>query len=263
MIRDGISDLGERTVDALTDARESIAFTGEIGVACYDAVRHPKKVRWGDTLYYMQTCGCEALPIVMLICFLVGLILAFQSAIPLEDFGQEMLVADCIALSVVKELGVLMVGIIAAGRAGSAFAAEIGTRKVSEEVNAMITMGLDPSRFLIVPKMIAMLLVTPMLTMYGIVSAIIGGMFIGVLYLGVPLMTYYTRTIDIVTPTHLMEGLIKAVVYSVLVTAAGCRQGFKAERDSQEVGRAATDAVVSGILLIIIADAILTVLFNI
>jgi phospholipid/cholesterol/gamma-HCH transport system permease protein len=164
---------------------------------------------------------------------------------------------------VVKELGVLMVGIIAAGRAGSAFAAEIGTRKVSEEVNAMITMGLDPSRFLIVPKMIAMLLVTPMLTMYGIVSAIIGGMFIGVLYLGVPLMTYYTRTIDIVTPTHLMEGLIKAVVYSVLVTAAGCRQGFKAERDSQEGGRAATDAVVSGILLIIIADAILTVLFNI
>lgn len=245
------------------DCVSLIAFIGVTASALFAAARNPRKVRWKETLYYMDMCGSNALPITAINCFLMGLVLALQAAVQLRKFGSEILVADLVGCSIVKELGPLMVAVIATGRAGSAFAAEIGTMKVNEEIDAMTTMGFVPARFIVVPKIIAMTLVMPLLTVFGDVVGVIGGMSIGVTSLGIPFMTYYNRTINAITPMYFFEGVIKSVVFSVLIAGVGCMRGFESSKDAQGVGRSATSAVVSGIFLIVVADMIFTFLFTV
>jgi phospholipid/cholesterol/gamma-HCH transport system permease protein len=180
----------------------------------------------------------------------------------MHKFGTDLYVADMVGLSIVKELGPLMVAMICTGRAGSAFAAEISTMKVSEEIDAMVTMGFKPSRFLIIPKLLALVLVMPVLTIFGNVVGIIGGMTVGVFSLGLPVITYFNRTVLIITPRCFTEGLIKSAVFAILIAAVGCLRGLEAKNDTHGVGSAATSAVVSGIFLVIVADTLLTFLFS-
>ncbi|HCE46266.1 MAG TPA: ABC transporter permease [Lentisphaeria bacterium] len=261
-IRPAIEYTGEASLKFWKDIINILAIIGEIAEASWFAIRNPRRIRWRETLFYMDICGADALPISCMICYLMGLILGFQASLQMHKFGTDLYVADMVGLSIVKELGPLMVAMICTGRAGSAFAAEISTMKVSEEIDAMVTMGFNPSRFLIIPKLLALILVMPVLTVFGNVLGIIGGMTVGVFSLGLPVITYFNRTVLVITPRTFSEGLIKSAVFAVLIAAVGCLRGLEAKNDTHGVGSAATSAVVSGIFLVIIADTLMTYLFS-
>ena len=179
--------VGDVTCVIWKETLNLILFIGEVSSACIDAVRQPKKIRWRETLFYMNMCGSDGLPITALICLLTGIILGYQCAVQMHKYGADAFLPGLVGCSVVRELGPMMVAIVATGRAGSAFAAEIGTMKVSEEIDAMRTMGFIPERFLVIPKLIAMMLMIPMLTTIGDIMGIVGGMIVGNSALGMPL----------------------------------------------------------------------------
>ena len=254
--------LGEATYKFNEDIKNFLGFIGELFSAIYSSIRHPGKVQWTETLYYMDKTGADAVPIVFLLCFLMGAIMAFQGIVQMGRFGLSVYVANLVGLSIVKELGALMVAIICIGRAGSAFAAEIGTMKVSEELDAMETMGLDASRFLVIPKIIALVCVMPLLTIIGDVAGVLGGMVVCVLEGGVSVNEYYLGTIYAVSTSDMFEGIIKSFVFAILIASIGCLRGFEAENDAKGVGKATTSSVVSGIFLIVVADAIINAILS-
>jgi phospholipid/cholesterol/gamma-HCH transport system permease protein len=257
-----ITHLGDLSIDLGKHFMATIGYTGEFFAAICGAIRRPSTIRWRETFYYMDMCGADAFPIVSMICFLMGLILAFQGAVQLSKVGTDIYLADGVGLSIVKELGPLMVAMVSTGRAGSAFAAEIGTMKVGEEVNAMTTFGFVPSRFLFVPKFIAMLIAMPILTIFGDFVGVLGGMLVGYFQLGIPIVAYTNRTLLAIQPSHLAESLTKSITFAGIITIVGCMRGFESNDDAQGVGRSATTAVVTSIFMIIIADAFLTYLFT-
>ncbi|NOY74391.1 MAG: ABC transporter permease [Kiritimatiellaeota bacterium] len=257
-----IERLGGMGIDFGKHLLSLINHTGDFAFEVFQAIRHPSKIRWRETLYYMDICGADALPIVSVICFLMGLILGFQGALQLQKIGTDIYLADGVGLSIVKELGPLMVAMIATGRAGSAFAAEIGTMKVGEEINALTTFGFVPSRFLFIPKLLAMVVVMPLLTVFGDFIGIAGGMAVGHFKLGIPITPYVNRTLYALQNIHLAESLAKGVVFAILITIVGCVKGFESDGDAQGVGRSATSAVVTSIFLIVVADTVITYLFS-
>ena len=261
-VQDHIVHIGNLSIDVGKSFMSVVGFTGEFSASIWNAIKHPTKIRWRETFYYMDMCGADALPIVSMICFLMGLILAFQGAVQLSKVGTDIYLADAVGLSIVKELGPLIVAMISTGRAGSAFAAEIGTMKVGEEVNAMTTFGFIPSRFLFVPKFIAMVIAMPMLTVFGDFVGVLGGMVVGYFKLGIPIVAYANRTMLVIEPSHLAESLTKSIVFAIIITVVGCIRGFESDNDAQGVGRSATTAVVTSIFVVIIADAFLTYLFS-
>ena len=250
-----------RAVDGIwQDICALIIFVGELGSALAQAVRHPRRARWRDTLRIAESVGVNALPIVALIGFLMGLIMAFQAAIPLSQFGAQIFVSNLIGLAILRELGPLMTAIVVAGRSGSAFAAELGTMKVREELDALKTMGLEPVGFLVVPRVIAALLMTPLLTIFADVVGLIGGSVV-VLSLGYPLITFFNQVQFAVTYTDLLGGVAKSFAFGILVGAIGCLRGLQTQTGASAVGESATRAVVSGIILIVIADGIFSVIY--
>ena len=254
--------IGAATLGVLADARELVAFTGEVILGLVDVVRHPARVRWRDTWSYMHRTGVAALPIVSLISFLMGLITAFQAAVQLRQFGADIYIADLVGLSITRELGPLMTAIIAAGRSGAAFAAEIGTMKVSEEVDALTTMGLDRTRFLVTPKVLALVLMLPCLTLYADLVGILGGLTVASGGFDIPVIVYLRETAYAMSTWDVFSGLIKSVAFALLIAGVGCLRGFQAQTGAESVGRITTSAIVAGIFLIIVADAIFTVLFH-
>lgn len=244
------------------DCRDALAFLGELGAALAYAARNPRKVKWRETFYYMDVSGSDALPIIALLGFLVGIILAFQAVVQLQRFGVDSFVVDLVGVTIIRELGPLMVAIVVAGRSGSAFASEIGTMKVSEEIDAMVTMGFVPSRFVIVPKVLALITVMPLLTIFADIAGVAGGMAVAYFKLDISLRESYYRTLDVVNPIGITQGLIKSIIFAIIISTIGCMRGFQSKNDAQGVGRASTSAVVSGIFLIIIADALITALFS-
>ncbi len=261
-MQEQILHIGNLSIDVGKAVMSVIGFAGEFSAALYEAVRRPHKIRWRETFYYMDVCGADALPIVSMICFLMGLILAFQGAVQLSKVGTDIYLADAVGLSIIKELGPLMVAMVSTGRAGSAFAAEIGTMKVGEEVSALTTFGFVPSRFLFVPKFIAMIVTMPLLTIFGDFVGVLGGMAVGYFKLGIPILAYTSRTLLVLKPIHLAESLTKSLVFAAIITVVGCICGFESDTDAQGVGHSATKAVVSSIFVIIIADAFLTYVFS-
>ncbi len=235
-------------------------FCGDVFLAVVDAVRHPFNIRMRETLYYLEQCGVQSVPIVLLICFLLGMILAFQGALQLSKFGTEIFIVDMVSFSVLKELGPFMVAIIATGRAGSAFAAEIGTMIADEEVNALSTMGISIPRFIIIPKLIAMMIALPILSAFGDIAALLGGMFVGNIMADIPIGAYYMRTVNILDAGTFLFGIGKSVIFAVLIALIGCYHGLRSTMDAQGVGRSATNAVVSGILAVVICDALIAVI---
>ena len=238
------------------------SFVGEVCLALVYAVIHPRKVRWCETFYYMDSCGSDALPIVTVVGFLLGLVLALQGAIQLTRLGAQSMVIDLVVLALVKELGPIMIAVVATGRAGSAFAAEIGTMKVTEEVDAMVTMGFSPVRFLVVPKIVDLIIVLPLLTVIGDIAGIIGGMFVTYFKLDISIPETLYKVFELISFSDYMQGFIKSLVFALLIAGVGCMRGFEASGDAQSVGRSATSAVVSGIFLIAVANTIITVLFT-
>ena len=218
-------------------------------------------LRKREFFYYLDLCGAKSVPVVTLICFLMGSVLGLQAALQMRKVGTEIFVVDLVGFSILKEFGPLMTAMILTGRAASAFAAEIGTMKVNEEISALETMGISPVAYLVYPKLLAMLLSLPLLTVLGDITGILGGMFVGI-SIDIPLQAYWTRTITVLDPITFLLGTAKTLVFAVLITFSGCFCGFRASSDAQGVGRGATSAVVLSIFLVVVADAVVTLLYS-
>jgi phospholipid/cholesterol/gamma-HCH transport system permease protein len=255
-----VEEVGQSAVQLWDDVREVISFIGQLGLAMVKAALHPSTVRWRDTLLVAEELGVNALPIVALLSFLVGVIMAFQAAVALRQFGAEIFVANMIGLSVLREMGPLMTAIILAGRSGSAFAAEIGTMKVREEIDALKTMGLEPVRFLVVPRVLAGVVMTPVLTVFADLFGVMGGSVV-MMSLGFPLITFFNQLQSAVSYGSLVGGLVKAFAFGILIAAIGCLRGLQTETGASAVGLSTTHAVVSGIILIVITDGIFSVIY--
>ena len=257
-----IIQIGDAGFKVIADTGQLIAFIGETVYELYKALCHPKRIRKKETLYYMNLCGANAFPISVMICLLMGLILGYQSAVQMHKYGADTFLPALVGCSVVRELGPMMVAVIAAGRAGSAFAAEIATMKSSEEINAMITMGFSPWRFLVIPKLISMICMMPLITFFGDIFGIIGGMLVGTIELQMPLHASYLQTVYWVPPRFFVESIVKSVVFAVIITGICCMRGFNAGQDSLGVGKATTSSVVTSIISIIVADTLMARVFN-
>lgn len=255
-----VESLGRSTAGMLDELRRLVVFTGALTDALVWAFLHPRQVRWRDVLLVAQRAGVDALPIIGLIGFIMGLIMAFQSAVQLERFAAQIFVADAVAISLVRELGALMTAVILAGRSGSAFAAELGTMKINEEVDALTTMGLDPVRFLVVTRVVAAVAVTPILSLFFILFGLVGGAAVMV-SIGFPMVAITDRMMAAAGVVNLLGGLVKAFVFGILVAAIGCLRGLQTKSGASAVGESATSAVVSGLVLIAAADGILAVVY--
>ena len=259
--RQGIAEeIGQATVEVWRDIQILVSFVGELGAGLAYAALHPQSVRWRDALRVAEAAGVNALPIVALVSFLMGLIMAFQAAVPLRQFGAQLFIANLIGLSMLRELGPLMTAIILAGRSGSAFAAELGTMKVREEIDALKTMGLDPVRFLIVTRVVAAVCMTPLLTIFADLVGLIGGAVV-MLSLGFPLITYFHQVQYAVSYGSLVGGLVKSFAFGILVAGIGCLRGLQTKSGAASVGESTTSAVVSGIILIAITDGVFSVVY--
>lgn len=249
--------VGGNVVDIMTSLRGFVTFVGVTASAVVEAVRNPHKIRWNDTIRYMVSCGVDALPVTLLLCYLTGVILGYQAALQMKKYGADALLPALVGCAVVRELGPLMTAIVVTGRSGSAFAAEIGTMKINEELDAMKVMGLSILRFLITPKLIAMLLMIPLLTILGDIVGILGGYTVGCAELGLSSTAYLNITREWVLPKYCIEGIIKSVVFAYIITTVGCWRGFETGDDALAVGRSTTRSVVISILLIVVADAVM------
>jgi len=251
---------------ALALADEAIAFLrfiGEAGLALGRFARGRATFRPIDLAEAIQKCGPDALPIVTLISVLVGLILAFMGAVQLRHFGAQVYVADLVAIATAREMGCVMTGILMAGRTGAAFAAQLGTMRVTEEIDALVTMGIPPVEFLVLPRMVALVLMMPLLTLYADVLAILGGAVVGVAALDIGPAQYFERTVHALALGHVAVGVVKGAVFGVLVALSGCLRGMQAGRSAGAVGLAATSAVVTSIVLIVVVEGVFAVVLNV
>ena len=252
--------LGEATIQHVDNIRFFISFLGSVILSFIHVCLHPKDLRINDTITYMKKTGVDAIPIVALISFLLGLVMAFMSSLQLQQFGANIYVASLVSIAMVSELGPIMTAIVVAGRSGSAFAAEIGTMKISEEIDALFTMGFNPTIFLAVPRIIACIIVVPILTLFSDLFAISGGLLVGVFMLDLSTTSYINQTMETLTLFEVMWGMGKSFVFAALIAWIGCLRGFQTRGGADSVGNAATSAVVSSIFLIILFDSIFAVL---
>ena len=255
-----VSRAGERALEGVRSSVETVQFIGECMIAFGRMLIGRAQFRRADLLQIMQECGAQAFVIVSLISFLVGLILAYIGSVQLRAFGAQIYVADLVAVGMTREMAAIMTAIVMAGRTGAAFAAQLGTMHVNEEIDAFRTMGVSPMEFLVLPRMLALVLMMPLLVLYADLMGILGGMVIGVGVLELTPMEYYQQTISAMTLPHFAVGLFKGAVFGVLVAIAGCLRGMKCGRSAQAVGAATTSAVVTGIVYIISSDAVITIL---
>ena len=255
--------LGSQTMEFGKAAGEMIDFMGEAFIAFAKMLVGKASYRRSDLSLFIQQSGADALPIVSLISFLVGLILAFVGAIQLQLFGAQLYVANLVGIAMVRVMGAIMTGIIITGRTGASYAAQLGTMQVNEEIDALTTMGISPMEFLVLPRMLALVLMMPLLCLYADLVGILGGAVVGVGMLDIGLVEYYVQTQAAIKLTNLWIGLVHSVVFGVLIALAGCLRGMQCGRSASAVGDATTSAVVLGITSIIVATAIITVICNV
>ncbi len=255
-----VSGIGKATVESLDSGYESITFIGEVMIGFFRYFTNPAKIRFKDILVTSEKLGVNAFFIIALVNFLVGLVIAFQSAIPLSKYGGAIFVADLLVLSVFKELGPLMTAIVVNGRSSSAFAAEIGTMKVNEEIDALTTMGINKIRFLVIPKFIATLVMLPILTIFGILFAMLGGLVV-MISLGFPPITYLNEITLAASYKDLLAGLFKTIFFALIIAGVGCLEGLRTKSGASAVGDSTTKAVVKGIILIVVVDGIFGVVY--
>lgn len=258
-----LTTVGLATVATRAHAAEIFHFVGETVLSSIRLGRNPLKFRWRDWLYEMQQCGAMALPIISLISFLVGVTLAYTGAIVLRQYGGDIYIADLIGLSMVRETGAVMTAVVLAGRTGAAFAATLGNMKANEEIDALETLGISPVQFLVLPRLLALAVMTPLLAVYSNALGMMGGMAVALGTLSIQPSAYWAEMQTSIDLSDLNVGIIKALAFGIIIGVSGCLRGLQAERSAAGVGRAATSAVVTAILLLVVADALFAVIFNI
>ncbi len=258
-----LTTVGLATQNALTQAKEISHFVGECTLGARRLAENPGKFRWRDCLAEMQQCGAMALPIVSLISFLVGVTLAYTGAIVLRLYGGDIYIADLIGLSMVREMGAVMTAVVLAGRTGAAFAATLGNMRANEEIDALEVVGIPVVQFLVLPRIFALAVMMPLLALYANALGMVGGMSVALGLLSIPPAAYWIEMMTIVDLSDMATGVIKAVAFGLIIGLAGCLRGLQAERSAAGVGRAATSAVVTALLFLVVADAIFAVAFNI
>lgn len=260
--RNALEHLGEATTSFFWAALGMLDFLGEMLVAAYRALRNPRTLNLRDVALTMERAGADAVPIVLLINFLIGFVMAYQSAVQLRQFGANIFVADLVGLAMTRELGPLMTAIIICGRSGAAFAAELGTMKVSEEVDALRTLGLMPLPYLVLPRVCGLALVAPVLTLAADAIGILGGALVAAVELDVTPAAFLTELRQAMRPWDVLSGLIKSVAFSATIALIACQQGLATSGGAEGVGRRTTSAVVSILFALILLDAIFTILFG-
>jgi phospholipid/cholesterol/gamma-HCH transport system permease protein len=260
--RSGIEHLGEATTRFFAATIGMLDFFGELLVTAFSAVRNPRSLNLRDVALTMERSGADAVPIVLLINFLIGFVMAYQSAVQLEQFGANIFVADLVGLAMTRELAPLMTGIIICGRSGAAFAAELGTMKVSEEVDALRTLGLLPLRYLVLPRVLGLMLVGPVLTLLADAIGIIGGIVVAATQLDVTPAAFMGELRQVMEPWDVFSGLLKSIVFSGTIAVIACQQGLTTSGGAEGVGRQTTGAVVAILFALILLDAVFTVLFG-
>jgi phospholipid/cholesterol/gamma-HCH transport system permease protein len=257
-----IEGLGLLVLDSLHEAGETVAFVGRVTLSMFWSLRHPRRVRWGEIAFLVQRAGAEGLPIVALLSFLVGLVTAFSAAVQLRQFGADIFIADLVGIGMTRELGPLMAAILLTGRSGSAFAAEIGTMKISDEIDALTVMGIRPLGYLVMPRIFAVMLALPLLALFADACGIAGGMTIAGLSLNLTPAAFLGQLRKVVGMWDVFSGVLKALVFGMVVAGVGCHRGLRTEGGALGVGRSTTSSVVGGIFLIVVVDSIFVVLFH-
>lgn len=257
-----LAQIGDSAHDVVLQGRAILAFTGDLVIGLVQAVRRPKSVHVRDLPTLMERAGADSLPIVAVIHFLIGAILGLQGAKQLHRFGADAFLANLVGLSVVRELGPLMTAIVVAGRTGAAYAAELGTMQVGEEVDALRTLGQDPQRFLVFPRVVALFAVVPLLTAFADVVACLGGMFIGMVELGIPPVSYLSQLQDALDLSDVGTGLIKSGFFAALIGLVACQRGLQTRGGAAGVGSSTTSAVVVVLFGLVALDAVFTMLFR-
>jgi len=255
-----VTSVGEAAVERTDEWRDEAEFVGEVAAGLAGLGREPRRLRLREWWVIVEKAGTNALPIVALISFLMGMIMAFQAAMPMRQFGVDIFVVNLVALAITRELGPLMTAIVLAGRSGSAFAAEIGTMKVNEEVAALTTMGLSPVRFLAVPRVLAGIAVTPVLTVYSMAIGVAGGIFV-MMMLGFPLATLLHQLSGSLRVDDVVAGLIKSFFFGAVVAGVGCMRGLQTGAGAAAVGDSTTRSVVTSIFLVVLLDAVFAVVY--
>jgi phospholipid/cholesterol/gamma-HCH transport system permease protein len=256
-----IQQLGEGAQELWQNTIALVTFLGESALSVGRFATGRAKYLKSDVFQHIEEAGAQALPIVSLISFLIGMIFAFVGVMQLRAFGAGIYTANLVAVAMIRDMAPIMTAIIMAGRTGAAYAAEIGTMKVNEEIDALTTLGIDPMDFLVTPRVLALVLMIPLLTMYASLMGIIGGMLVGLAMLDVSLVQYVQQTITSVTLGDLFTGLVMCIVFGALVALAGCQQGIACGTSAMAVGQATTRAVVMGIVLIVVSASLLTIIF--
>jgi len=258
-----LDQLGRATLGLLAEVRLGLAFFGQMLISGVGLLRAPRSANWSELPSTMERSGADAVPIVVLINFLVGVAMAFQAAAQLKRFGANVLVADLIGISVCRELGPLMAAIVVSGRSGAAFAAELGVMQVNGEIDALRTMGFGPMRYLVVPRTLALLLVMPLLTLLADGAGVLGGLVVGVTSLDLTVRGYLNETARVVTLLDIATGLFKSVVFGLAIGLIACEQGLATTGGAEGVGRRTTSAVVFTLFILILADAVITIVFRV
>ncbi|MEQ8514735.1 MAG: ABC transporter permease [Chromatocurvus sp.] len=253
-LRRNLHEIGE-------EVQESLAFVGDATVACATCMLPGSSMRWSDLRLYCFQSGPGALPIITLTSVLVGMILAYLGAVQLRDFGAEVYVADLVAIGMLREMGALMTAVVMAGRTGAAYAAQIGTMQGNDEVDALTTLGLSPMEFLVAPRLLALALMMPLLTIYADILGMLGGAIVAG-GMGISPLAYLSELGTVLETSHFLVGLSKSVLFAILIAIAGCRAGMSAGRSSAGVGDATTEAVVTAVVYLIVADAGMNILFQ-
>lgn len=257
-----VATVGQVVVSGFAQAYALFSFVGECAIAFAGSVRHPSRIRWRPILFNIRSAGFDALPIVGLLSFLLGIVVAYQGADQLKQYGANIFVADLVGLSMLREFAPLITAIIIAGRSGSAYAAQIGSMSVSEEIAAMRTLGIAPLELLVLPKIIALAIALPLLTVFADVMGVLGGMLMAGSQLDVGFVEFFDRFVKAVSVTSYLIGICKAPVFAAIIAIVGCFQGFRTQGGADNVGRQTTRSVVQSIFLVISADALFSVAFS-
>ncbi|MBC6416275.1 MAG: ABC transporter permease [Rhodospirillales bacterium] len=258
-----LESLGRGAFRMAGDALLLLNFLGNTVAVLVLQFLRPWRIRWRAVVRHMETAGLDALPIVGLISFLIGLVLAFQGAAQLQQFGAQIFTVNIVGIGVLREMAILLTAIVVAGRSGSAFAAQIGSMQVNEEIDALRSLGLDPMEVLVLPRVLGLVAVMPFLAFYADLMGLLGGAVMIDLVLGIPLWEFIAQLRQAVSPGDLFVGLIKAPPFAFLIALVGCFEGFRVSRSAEAVGQATTRAVVEGIFLVIVLDALLSIFFQI
>jgi len=255
-------ELGKETFDALRDVKDFIAFFGQLSATFFHAFFNPKNIRIKEMVYHIHHSGFNALMIIGLTSFLVGMVIAYQGAVQLAKFGADIFIVDTVGISIVRELGPMITAIVIAGRSGSAYTAEIGAMKITEEISAMRTMGFDPYNFLVLPRIFALMIALPLLIFFSDLMGIFGGMVASDMQLNISFTQFLDRLYEVLEVKHYILGMIKGPVFAFIIAAIGCFRGFQVSDNTESLGLHTTASVVNSIFLVIAFDALFSVIYT-